>query len=97
MVFKIEKIEIIKMDNTKRYYKSSKDWWIYDPKWVVLKSVNNPETVLDVGSVWRNLPLQPHQLECLEEGIIIEVSTADSVEDNYRILPGDSQCGVENA
>jgi hypothetical protein len=33
----------------------------------------------------------PHQLHCLEEGTIIEVSTPDSVEDNYRVRPGDSQ------
>jgi len=28
---------------------------------------------------------------CQEEGTIIEVSTPDSVEDNYRVAPGDSQ------
>jgi hypothetical protein len=33
----------------------------------------------------------PHQLVCIEEGTIIEVSTADSVEDNYRVGKGDSQ------
>jgi mannose-6-phosphate isomerase-like protein (cupin superfamily) len=49
------------------------------------------ETILKEGEVWRNRPLQPHQVECLEEGVIIEVSTPDSVEDNYRVLPGDSQ------
>ena len=27
----------------------------------------------------------------VEEGTIIEVSTPDSVEDNYRVMPGDSQ------
>ena len=47
--------------------------------------------ILEVGSVWRNEPLEPHQVICLEEGTIIEVSTPDSVEDNYRVLPGDSQ------
>jgi mannose-6-phosphate isomerase len=43
------------------------------------------------GDTHRIYPLQPHQLECIEEGTIIEVSTPDSVEDNYRILPGDNQ------
>ena len=43
------------------------------------------------GDTWRNLPLEPHQLECIEAGSIIEVSTPDSVEDNYRIMKGDSQ------
>ena len=41
---------------------------------------------------WHNPPLQPHQLVCMEPGSsVTEVSTADSVEDNYRIAPGDSQ------
>jgi quercetin dioxygenase-like cupin family protein len=47
--------------------------------------------VLQVGDVWTNEPLSPHQLKCIEDGVIIEVSTADSVEDNYRVEPGDSQ------
>jgi len=58
------------------------------------KTSNQVETILKTGQVWRNLPLVPHQLTALEnDSIIIEVSTADSVEDNYRILPGDSQNG----
>ena len=48
-------------------------------------------TVLNPSDTWHNQPLVPHQLECAEEGTIIEVSTADSVEDNYRVAPGDSQ------
>jgi hypothetical protein len=40
---------------------------------------------------WNNPPLVPHQIECVEEGTIIEVSTPDSVEDNYRVEKGDSQ------
>lgn len=48
-------------------------------------------SILTAGSVWHNVPLMPHQLVCIEEGTIIEVSTADSVEDNYRVQPGDSQ------
>ena len=49
------------------------------------------EVELKTGEVWRNRPLQPHQVICLEEGTIIEVSTPDSVEDNYRVGKGDSQ------
>jgi hypothetical protein len=41
--------------------------------------------------VFHNAPLHPHQVICIEAGTILEVSTADSVEDNYRVLPGDSQ------
>ena len=45
---------------------------------------------------WHNPPLQPHQLVCMEPGSsVTEVSTADSVEDNYRIAPGDSQADQE--
>jgi mannose-6-phosphate isomerase-like protein (cupin superfamily) len=49
------------------------------------------EITLNMGDTWRNEPLEPHQIICLEEGTIIEVSTPDSVEDNYRVWPGDSQ------
>ena len=56
------------------------------------------ERVLKEGDVWRNPPLQPHQLEALQAGsMIFEVSTPDSVEDNYRILPGDSQNEKSNS
>ena len=43
------------------------------------------------GTIHHNDPLSPHQVICLEAGTILEVSTADSVGDNYRVLPGDSQ------
>jgi mannose-6-phosphate isomerase-like protein (cupin superfamily) len=49
------------------------------------------ETVLTTGDTWRNMPLFPHQIICTEEGVIVEVSSPDSVEDNYRLLPGNSQ------
>ena len=50
------------------------------------------EKVLTEGETWRNPPLLPHQLEALVAGsMIFEVSTPDSVEDNYRIIPGDTQ------
>lgn len=50
------------------------------------------EQELKEGDVWRNPPMIPHQLEALSpQSVIFEVSTPDSVEDNYRIFPGDSQ------
>ena len=55
------------------------------------KTATTYEKQLSTGDVWHNPPLMPHQLICLEEGIICEVSTADSIEDNYRVMPGDSQ------
>ena len=75
---------------------------VKDETWYVLKGTfkvlyidttnsREHEKVLEVGDVWHNPPLLPHQLVCIEAGTIIEVSTPDSVEDNYRIRPGDSQ------
>jgi mannose-6-phosphate isomerase-like protein (cupin superfamily) len=70
-------------------------WYVNSGKfkviWIELSNGNRKETILNPGDTWRNEPLQPHKLECIEAGFIIEVSTADSVEDNYRIEAGDSQ------
>lgn len=70
-------------------------WYILSGKFMVKFIETNDASLHDVilkeGEVWRNRPLQPHQVVCLEEGTIIEVSTPDSVEDNYRVMKGDSQ------
>lgn len=61
-------------------------------KWINTKDATLHEKELKEGDTWHNPPLQPHQLIALESGSsITEVSTADSVEDNYRIVRGDSQ------
>jgi len=50
------------------------------------------EQTLVTGDSIRILPLIVHQLIALEDDSeIIEVSTADSAEDNYRVMPGDNQ------
>ena len=59
--------------------------------WIDTNDTSKHSKKLKSGMTWRNKPLFPHQIECLEAGTIIEVSTPDSVEDNYRIFPGDSQ------
>jgi mannose-6-phosphate isomerase-like protein (cupin superfamily) len=59
--------------------------------WIDTKNAQKQTKVLKQGDTWRNEPLVPHQLQCLLPGTIIEVSTPDSVEDNYRVAPGDSQ------
>lgn len=59
---------------------------IIDTKDASIRTIN-----LFEGETHHNPPLVPHRLTCLEEGTIIEVSTPDSVEDNYRVMPGDSQ------
>jgi len=65
--------------------------------WCDTKTAIYHEQILDEGATWRNPPLQPHQLIALKpNSMIFEVSTADSVEDNYRIVPGDSQLAAAN-
>lgn len=70
-------------------------WYILSGKFIVkyidTKDAGVYSKELVAGDTWHNPPLQPHQLICMEAGTVIEVSTPDSVEDNYRVLPGDSQ------
>lgn len=70
-------------------------WYVlsgkFEVKYIQTKDASMRNEILNQGDVWRNEPLEPHQLICLEEGTILETSTADSIEDNYRVLPGDSQ------
>lgn len=73
-----------------------KTWFINNGKFklrvIDLTTCEIKETFLKEGDTWNNPPMLPHQLEALEDNSsITEVSTADSAEDNYRILPGDSQ------
>jgi len=64
-------------------------------RWIDTKTATLFSQTLTVGMTWHNPPLQPHQLEALEDNSsITEVSTPDSVEDNYRIIPGDSQADL---
>lgn len=64
--------------------------------WCDTKTATYHQKILEEGAVWRNPPLQPHQLESLvPNSMIFEVSTPDSVEDNFRIIPGDSQRAAE--
>lgn len=55
------------------------------------------EKILNEGDVWRNPPMTPHQLIAMKpNSMVFEASTADSVEDNYRIIPGDSQSASQS-
>ena len=70
-------------------------WYIlsgqFEIEYISTKNASLNKRILGVGDTWRNRPLEPHRVICLEEGVIIEVSTGDHKEDNYRVLPGDSQ------
>jgi mannose-6-phosphate isomerase-like protein (cupin superfamily) len=73
----------------------AESWYVLSGKFIVrhigTRNAVVYEVELNQGNTWHNTPLMPHQLVCLEAGTIIEVSTPDSVEDNYRVAPGDSQ------
>jgi mannose-6-phosphate isomerase len=43
------------------------------------------------GQVIHLPPMTIHRLSCLTEGTVLEVSTYDDPDDNYRVAPGDSQ------
>ena len=77
------------------HHEKDETWYVLSGQFkvIVINTANATQTEyeLNVGDTWHNSPLLPHQLICLEAGTIIEVSTPDSVEDNYRVLPGDSQ------
>ena len=61
-------------------------------RWIDTSNAMLYERELKEGDTWHNPPLQPHQLEAIDPmSSITEVSTPDSVEDNFRLIPGDSQ------
>jgi len=70
-------------------------WYIQSGKFIIrwIDTVNAEVYEKEVcdGDVWHNPPCRPHQIECIEAGTVIEVSTPDSIEDNYRVGKGDSQ------
>lgn len=70
-------------------------WYVIEGRFIVryidTTTADVFEQQLSTGDVWHNPPLMPHQLICLEEGMICEVSTPDSIADNHRVEKGDSQ------
>ena len=79
------------------HFHAQKDetWYVlsgmFEVRYIQTQTAEVKSHFLKQGDTWRNEPLEPHQLICLERGTIVEVSTPDSVEDNYRVMPGDSQ------
>lgn len=79
------------------HFHSEKDetWYVlsgeFEVEYIDTKDATIYKKSLVKGDVWHNPPLLPHRLVCISEGTVIEVSTPDSVEDNYRVMPGDSQ------
>ena len=89
-------------NKTSMHFHKEKDesWFVNSGKFKVryidTKDSMLYEKDLNEGDVWHNPPLMPHQLVAMaDESSITEVSTADSVEDNFRIGPGDSQAPAD--
>ena len=78
------------------HHEKDETWFVnsgkFKVRWIDTSNATMFEKELNEGDTWHNPPLQPHQLEALEPmSSVTEVSTPDSVEDNYRLIPGDSQ------
>jgi|TARA_X000001036_G_scaffold35301_1_gene28702 mannose-6-phosphate isomerase-like protein (cupin superfamily) len=78
------------------HHEKDETWFVnggrFIVRWIDTKDATLFEKELKEGDTWHNPPLQPHQLEALEPmSSVTEVSTPDSVEDNFRLIPGDSQ------
>ena len=78
------------------YHLDKKETWYCLSGQFIIHYINTKDASIsqvsfNVGDVWTNERGMPHQLECIETGSILEVSTPDSDEDNYRVFKGDSQ------
>jgi quercetin dioxygenase-like cupin family protein len=77
------------------HMKKTETWYVYSGKfeflWIDTKTAEQSSRLLHVGDIVTNEIGQPHQLVCLEEGDIFEVSTQHFDSDSYRIGKGDSQ------
>jgi mannose-6-phosphate isomerase len=92
--------KLLKFDAGKKFSmhfhrEKEESWYILDGEfiihWINTFNADIITQKLKAGDTWHNEPLLPHQIECVKAGTIIEVSTPDSVEDNYRVQKGASQ------
>jgi len=77
------------------HIKKKETWFVHSGKfrfrWIDTTNADVQEEILEVGNVITNEIGEPHQIECLEEGDIFEISTQHSDSDSYRVLKGDNQ------
>lgn len=80
---------IDKNKQNNRYFNSSKNWWIYDPKWSVINAISENEKVLDVGCSYGDFGVQLKKKNCTVDGIEIyepAILEAQELLDNiYRV------------
>jgi len=78
------------------YHLKKKETWYVASGRFLFKYINTQnadiiEVSLNVGDTITNEVGEPHQIICLEEGDIFEVSTTHFDSDSYRVMKGDSQ------
>jgi mannose-6-phosphate isomerase-like protein (cupin superfamily) len=61
-------------------------------RWINTTNADVIEETLKIGDTITNFVGDPHQIICLKEGDIFEVSTTHYDSDSYRVGKGDSQC-----
>jgi mannose-6-phosphate isomerase-like protein (cupin superfamily) len=80
------------------HIKKTETWYVQSGKftfrWIDTSDASIHTETLNPGDNITNDVGQPHQLICLEEGDIFEVSTTHYEEDSYRVMKGDSQLKV---
>ena len=63
-----------------------------------MKDASTSTIYINEGGVFHIDPMTPHQITCMaDDTVILESSSKDTPEDNYRIRPGDSQKSREAA
>jgi mannose-6-phosphate isomerase-like protein (cupin superfamily) len=61
-------------------------------KYIDTRTADIHEMTLTSGDTITNSIGEPHQLICIKEGDVFEVSTTHYDKDSYRVMKGDSQC-----
>ena len=77
------------------HIKKTETWYVQSGKfvfkWINTSNANISSEDLLPGDIITNKIGEPHQIICIEEGDIFEVSTTHFDEDSYRVMKGDSQ------
>lgn len=80
------------------HLKKKETWYVASGsflfRWIHTRNADVIEETLGVGDTITNEVGEPHQILCLEEGDIFEVSTQHFDSDSYRVEKGDSQKAV---
>lgn len=77
------------------HMKKQETWFVqsgrFEFHWIDTTDASIHTEILEEGDVITNFPGEPHQIHCLIEGDIFEVSTEHFDSDSYRVMKGDSQ------